>query len=99
MLEIVDGFDWDEGNSTKCWNCIPKEDIEYLFTTKNITVLPDMIHSNNEDRYIAIGVSSLGEYMFIVFTLRSKNNEVLIRHISARYMREKEVKKYGQSIS
>jgi len=47
MLEIVDGFDWDEGNSTKCWNRIPREDIESLFAQKNITVFPDIRHSND----------------------------------------------------
>jgi len=39
----------------------------------------DILMTNDEDRYIAIGVSSLGKYMFIAFTLRSKNDKVLIR--------------------
>jgi len=99
MLENVNGFDWDEGNSTKCWDRIPQEDIEYLFLHGEVNVAPDMKHSQDEERFIAWGVSSTGKYMFVAFTLRCRDTEVLIRPVSARYMRDKEVAKYGQKVS
>ncbi|PHJ66039.1 hypothetical protein VF14_15125 [Nostoc linckia z18] len=96
MLEEVNGFDWDEGNSAKCWNRVSKEEIEYLFQQPDILIAPDIQHSENEDRYLAIGISSREKYIFVAFTFRNKQDQILIRPISARYMRDKEVQRYGQ---
>jgi uncharacterized DUF497 family protein len=99
MLETVNGFDWDEGNSVKCCNRIPQEDIEYLFSQQNVDITPDYKHSEHETRYIAKGVSPTGKYMFVAFTLRQKDGDVLIRPISVRYMNDREVNKYESSVS
>jgi len=37
--------------------------------------------------------------MIVVFTLRTINKEVLIRPISARYMHQKEARKYEEEIT
>ncbi|WP_414562141.1 MULTISPECIES: BrnT family toxin [unclassified Anabaena] len=97
MLESVCGFDWDEGNSAKCWNRVSKEEIEYLFQQPGVLIAPDIKHSQDEDRYLAIGISSQQRYIFVAFTLRNQEDEILIRPISARYMRDTEVQKYGQN--
>ncbi|MBC5798343.1 hypothetical protein H5968_25210 [Sphaerospermopsis sp. LEGE 00249] len=36
MLKSVNGFDWDEGNSAKCWNRVSQEEIEYLFQQPDV---------------------------------------------------------------
>ena len=40
-----------------------------------------------------------GKPMIVVFTLRTINKEVLIRPISARYMHQKEARKYEEEIT
>ncbi|NMG11314.1 hypothetical protein DP117_32385 [Brasilonema sp. UFV-L1] len=37
--------------------------------------------------------------MFVAFTLRQKEEEILIRPISARYMHEKEVLRYEENLA
>jgi hypothetical protein len=39
MLESVNGFDWDEGNSAKCWNRVSQEEIEHLFQQQDVLIL------------------------------------------------------------
>lgn len=97
MLESVNGFDWDEGNSAKCWNRVSQEEIEYLFQQPDVLITPDIKHSENEDRYLAVGISSQKRYIFVAFTFRSKQDKILIRPISARYMHDKEVRSYEEN--
>jgi len=47
-------------------------------------------------RSIAIGTNDKGRYVFLAFTLRRRGGETLIRPISARYMRRKEVDYYAE---
>ena len=56
--------------------------------------LPDETHSRTEQRLRAIGKTAERRAIFVVFTLRRRGDEVLIRPISARYMHDKEVKNY-----
>ncbi|SDJ50191.1 hypothetical protein SAMN04487993_103728, partial [Salipiger marinus] len=42
------------------------------------------------------GRNAVGRYLFIVFTFRTKDEDTLIRPISARYMHQKEVDHYEQ---
>ncbi|MFN6517659.1 MAG: BrnT family toxin [Nostoc sp. CreGUA01] len=76
-------------NSAKCWNRVSQEEIEYLFQQPGILIAPDIQHSENEDRYLAIGISSRERYIFVAFTFRNKQDRILIRPISVRYMRDK----------
>ena len=48
-------------------------------------------HSQRESRLRAIGRTQNGRGVFIVFTLRRKGEEILIRPVSARYMHNKEI--------
>jgi hypothetical protein len=53
-------------------------------------------HSQSERRFRATGRTEKGRGVFIVFTLRRKGDEVLIRPISARYMHKKEIEAYEE---
>ena len=88
------GFQWDRGNREKCRkHGVPQEDIETIFE-RPVSVFPDIAHSGEEERFIAIGKTGEGRYILLVFTLRSLDGETFIRPISARYMHKKEVEYY-----
>lgn len=91
MTLQANGFDWDRGNLAKCEkHGLSRATIEDLFT-RSLAVLPDGGHSQKETRFRAIGRTEKGRGVFIVFTLRRKADELLIRPISARYMHKKEI--------
>lgn len=85
-------FDWDEGNRNKIYDRhgITVGEAESVFADKNLIVLSDVTHSQDETRLIAIGENLEGKSLHIVFTMRSGK----IRIISARKMHRKEVVKY-----
>lgn len=94
MTVQVNGFDWDNGNRKKCEkHGLSTNAIESIFS-QQVAILPDATHSEKEQRFRAIGRTEKGRGVFIVFTLRHKNGEVLIRPISARYMHKKEIEAY-----
>ncbi len=90
----IDGFDWDKGNIKKCQkHGLKLKEIESVFKNSP-SVLPDIKHSDSEERFLAIGITKKKRHVFIAFTLRIKNNAKLIRPISARYMHKKEIEHY-----
>jgi uncharacterized protein len=94
MILPANGFDWDRGNRAKCEkHGLSIATIEGLFT-RPLAILPDAVHSQREKRLRAIGRTGQGRGVFIIFTLRRKGDEVLIRPISARYMHTKEIEAY-----
>ena len=97
-VTIGRGFDWDEGNQEKCQkHGLTVEEIEAFFRQERVYVAPDMQHSQQEQRLFAVGrCPGNNRPMFVVFTLRGEGANRMIRPISARYMHEKEVRKYAQ---
>ena len=90
----ANGFDWDGGNRAKCEkHGFSIATIESLFT-RALAILADAAHSQREERLRAIGRTDKGRGVFIIFTLRRKGDELLIRPISARYMHKKEIEAY-----
>jgi hypothetical protein len=84
MTLHANGFDWDKDNRVKCEkHGLSVSAIERLFT-RPLAILPDAAHSQSERRFRAIGRTEKRRGVFIVFTLRRKGGEVLIRPISAR---------------
>lgn len=98
-MPAVAGFDWDVGNTAKCReHGLSISDIEPLFR-RQIAVFPDPAHSADEERFKAIGTTDVGRGVLVVFTLRHRDDEILIRPISARYMHAKEVAYYEEEIA
>jgi uncharacterized DUF497 family protein len=92
-------FDWDDANRDKCArHGVSVTEIEALFAGE-LAVHPDPEHSQQEERLKAIGVTNAGRYVFVVFTLRERGGQSLIRPISARYMHAKEVAHYEKEIA
>jgi uncharacterized DUF497 family protein len=97
----VAGFDWDRGNRTKCQkHGVAIEAIESLFTGP-VAIFPDDAHSEQEQRFRAVGWTKDNRAVFVVFTLRRQDNDpdgdLLIRPISARYMHKKEIETYEKA--
>jgi len=91
----ISGIDWVDGNREKCQkHGILQAEIEALFRTPDLSVSDDREHSQKEPRFLAFGRSKTGRSMIVAFTLREKDGGTYIRPISARYMHEKEAKKY-----
>lgn len=100
MIEsIIHGFEWDNGNLDKCQkHGVSIEEIEEAFTN-NPLIAPDHKHSSIETRFLAVGKTKEGRYIFVAFTFRVTNKKKFIRPISARYMHAKEIKAYEKEHS
>jgi len=85
-------FEWDKGNEGKNFlkHKVTGEECEEVFFDANKKILKDVLHSNNENRFIIIGQSKIKRLLFVAFTFR-KNK---IRIISARDLNKKERKLY-----
>ena len=95
-MMLIAGFDWDKGNREKCRkHGVSVAEIEFVLR-KAPAIAPDPGHSHGEDRFIAVGRNAEGRLLFVAFTLRIRKTRHTIRPISARYMHEKEVKRYEE---
>ena len=94
MAKSLAGSDWDAGNRAKCQkHGVSVAEIEALFSSP-LLIIPDAAHSTTETRVRALGKTSAGRMVFLVFTVRLKGGRRLLRPISTRYMHAKEVASY-----
>ena len=94
MDRAIAGFDWDEGNLEKCQkHGVSIGEIEALLSS-DPRVAPDLQHSAEEDRFIAVGRTAAGRPLFVAFMFRMKDGKQLVRPVSARYMHRKEIERY-----
>ncbi|GFP18768.1 uncharacterized protein HKBW3S03_00273 [Candidatus Hakubella thermalkaliphila] len=86
------GFQWNEGNAEKNWikHKVSRAECEEVFFNEPLLVASDVMHSDAEPRFYALGQTDQGRLLFAVFTIREK----LIRVISARDMSRRERKEY-----
>lgn len=77
-------FDWDKGNEKKNWekHKVSQKESEEIFFDKYKLIYKDILHSETEERHVAIGETKTKRVLFIIFTLRKRK----IRIISARDM-------------
>jgi uncharacterized protein len=82
------GFDWDEGNFHKNRERrgVTIAECEQPFFNRPLIINDDLLHGDNEDRYLALGRTDQGRKLFLVFMVRKKR----VRIISARDMTKKE---------
>ena len=92
-------FDWDGGNREKCQkHGLSVQTIESIFK-RPVAVFPDPEHSGDEERFIGIGKTGDGRSVLVAFTLRRRDQGILLRPISARYMHKKEADHYEKETS
>ncbi|MFI4890019.1 MAG: BrnT family toxin [Steroidobacterales bacterium] len=95
-LSKIIGFEWDEGNARKNeQHGVSMAEAEQVFFNAPLLVLSDARHSQAEPRLHALGKTNEGRPLHIAFTLR--DDDSLIRVISARDMHRKERKVYEQA--
>jgi uncharacterized DUF497 family protein len=89
-FQLVIGFEWDAGNAYKSQDKhgISQGEVEEILFNHPLLVSGDEKHSELEHRYLALGITSSGTLLSVVFTLRKK--ATLIRVVSARPMSKKE---------
>ena len=92
-LRGVAGFQWDQGNLEKNWlkRGVSPLECEQVFFNQPLVVAPDLKHSQDEERFFALGRTDTDRYLFVVFTVRRKK----LRVILARDMSRKERIIYG----
>lgn len=89
-------FEWDEDKNKENIkkHGVPFEEAASIFLNK-IMEEPDLEHSEEEERYKAVGISVYLRELLVVYCIREKiNNEKITRIISARKANEEERRKY-----
>ncbi len=91
------GFDWDAGNERKSSDKhnVSRLKAEQIFFNQPLLVLIDGKHSQLEARYHALGKTDEGRLLHVTFILRQ--DDTLVRVISARNMHRKERMTYEQN--
>ena len=91
-LEQCTGFDWDDGNQGKNWekHRVSDGEAEEIFFNDPLVAGADTEHSQQEERYFALGQTDARRFLFVVFTIRRRQ----IRVISARDMTKGELRRY-----
>jgi len=94
MSELI--FEWDEDKNklNKKIHGITFEDAKFVFNDPLKIILPDLYHSEEEERWLAIGM--VNRVLFVVFTEKDDN---VIRLISARVGTKAEEKLYYEQNS
>ncbi len=91
-------FDWDEhkNESNQKKHKIWFEEAQQVFDDPNALMFHDTEHSDEEDRFIMLGLSATTRILVVVYCERNKGK--LIRIISARKAKKKEIKRYEKGI-
>ena len=95
---LIEGFDWDDGNSRKSAHKhgVSQAEAEQVFFNEPLLLLEDVKHSMDEPRFHALGRTDEGRLLRLSFTARGAGR--LIRVISARDMHRKEKDYYEEGI-
>lgn len=96
-FDRIEGFEWDLGNARKSVqkHGISQGESEQVFVNSPLIVVDDILHSETEPRYNALGKTDVDRLLHITFTLRQEGRA--IRVISARDINRKERLRYGES--
>jgi uncharacterized protein len=89
------GFHWDAGNATKNWDLhqVSQTECEQVFFNRPLLVASDEGHSQAERRHAALGQTTAGRRLAVIFTTRGS----LLRVISARDMSRRERRVYEEA--
>jgi uncharacterized protein len=95
LLENVEGFEWDAGNSEKHWkrHQVTQAECEQVFANLPLLLSVTVKLDEVESRYFALGRTDAARDLAVVFTVRGKR----VRVISARPMSRRERKEYAHA--
>ena len=85
-------FDWSGGNAEKNWerHRVTPLEAEQVFFNSPLVSGADAAHSQEEQRFYALGQTDEGRELFVVYTMRKRR----LRVVSARGMSRKERRIY-----
>jgi uncharacterized protein len=88
-------FIWDDNKAAENHkkHKISFEEAQTVFTDQNARMIFDPEHSTNEDRFVLLGISSSLKLLVVCHCYRE--NDMVIRIISARKATKYEQKQYG----
>lgn len=68
-------FEWGKGNIDKnlIKHDVTNREAEEVFGNKPLKIFPDLKHLEQEQRFVAYGVTNQNRKLVIVFTLRKEN--------------------------
>jgi uncharacterized DUF497 family protein len=91
-----DGFEWDDGNADKnLAHGVADDEIEQVFLNdEDPPRVRYLGETRGEPRYRALGRTDAGRLLFVAFTLRDREGQLLLRPISARPMTQSERGQY-----
>lgn len=93
-------FEWDikkeKANIRK--HKISFKEAIFVFSDQNALTIPDVNHSDFEDRWVTLGFIPTGQIILVIHTHRIRNLEKTIRIISARKATKKEMAQYNKSL-
>lgn len=95
-LTLVEGFEWDPGNTVKNVrkHQVSYEEAEQVFFNRPLLLIDDPLHSIAEPRAKMFGRTNDEKLLTVSFTIRKRH----IRIISARPMNRKEKKVYEKQV-
>jgi len=87
-LPVPISFDWDQGNIEKNFkkHGVHHKEAEEVFFNRPLKIFPDRKHSQEEERFLALGITNLKRMLTIIFTIRYDE----VRIISVRDQNRKE---------
>ena len=88
-------FIWDKNKADENYekHKIPFEEAQTVFSDPNARMIFDLDHSEEEDRFVLLGISSALRLLVVCHCYRE--NDMVIRIISARKATKQEQKQYG----
>jgi len=91
-------FEWDKNKESQniIKHKVSFEEAKSVFYDENARLIPDPEHSENEERFILLGLSIKFRIIVVVHCFR-KNDEI-IRIISARKATKKEINIYKENL-
>jgi len=89
-------FEWDEDKAKKNFakHKVTFEEAQTVFYDENALLLADEKHSDDEERFILMGMSSMMNTLLVCFCERGSEKEEVIRIISSRKANKKETEQY-----
>ena len=95
LVEALEGFEWDVGNSEKNWkrHRVTQAECEQIFANLPLLLSVATKAASGEPRYFALGHTDGLRGLAVVFTVRGK----WVRVISARPMSRRERKEYAHA--